>query len=66
MGEEERTYMVLGEDENGDYHLFATNSRDRAATAYADRQSWLRNVRANEGLTDAMEGRDEGVPDHPA
>lgn len=47
MANDERVYMVEGQDENGDQHLFATDSRERAEAKLAEMRKTLKNVRGN-------------------
>lgn len=47
---DERSYMVAGEDESGDQHLFITESRDRAISQFHEMTARLRNVRGNEAF----------------
>ncbi|WP_342251378.1 hypothetical protein [Sphingomonas sp. OTU376] len=52
---EDRVYIVGGEDENGDQHLFATDDLGRAIAKYNELKGRLRKVQTNEGLADAMD-----------
>lgn len=52
--EDERLYMVGGEDELGDQHVFMTNDRERAIAAYKEMGSRFANVATNAGLGDAL------------
>ena len=52
---EELVYMVTGEDENGDHHIFVTSDLRRAEARHEVALSELRAVRAN--WLDEREGR---------
>lgn len=52
---EDRVYIVGGEDENGDQHLFATDDLGRVIAKYSELEGRLRKVQTNEGLADAMD-----------
>jgi len=51
---DERVYMVSGEDEHGDQHVFATESLERAKAAYRDMKARYEAVRTNNALADAL------------
>lgn len=51
---DERTFMVGGEDENGDGHLFVTSSAERAIAEYRRMKGIFKNVRGNPGFEDDL------------
>lgn len=48
--DEERTFMIAGEDDQGDQHMVMTTSQERAVAHYRDMAGRLRNVRGNEAF----------------
>jgi hypothetical protein len=44
---DERVHMVMGEDENGDIHLFASDDRERADAKLREWENRFTDVRAN-------------------
>ena len=47
---DERTFMIAGEDDQGDQHVVMTTSQERAVAHYRDMVGRLRNVRGNEAF----------------
>lgn len=47
MDRDERVYMVMAEDENGDGHLFASDDRGRAEAALVRMTAQFGQARAN-------------------
>lgn len=52
---EDRVYIVGGEDDNGDQHLFATDDLGRAIAKHNELKGRLRKVQTNEALADATD-----------
>lgn len=50
LHEQERMFMISGEDENGDHHLFMTENLERAVAQYRVMKKTLRNVSGNDGF----------------
>lgn len=51
---DERNYMIVGEDDQGDQHMVMTTSEERAVAHYRDMVGRLRNVRGNEAFEQHM------------
>jgi hypothetical protein len=51
---DELTFMVGGEDENGDGHLFVTSSIERAIAEFERILPIYKNVRGNPGFEDII------------
>ncbi len=51
---EERAYLVSGEDENGDFEMFASGDLGRADARYRDMCRRLKNVRRNYDWSSAV------------
>lgn len=45
-----RVIMIMGEDADGDGHIFSTISAERAAARYVAMAATMTNVRVNEGF----------------
>jgi len=46
----ELVFVIGGEDEHGDQHVFMTSDITRAVTRYREMERSLSNVRGNEGF----------------
>lgn len=58
--DDERVYMIMGEDAAGDMHLVGTNDRARALAHYARMVETMANVQGNSafmGMTDPIAGK---------
>lgn len=49
-GDKDRIFMVTGEDENGDHHVFMTDDLQRAVAKYLAMKKTLSNVYGNSGF----------------
>lgn len=47
---DERVFMIQGEDDVGDQHIFVTTDRDRAFSSYADFLKLYRQVKTNDAF----------------
>lgn len=47
---DERVFMIRGEDNLGDQHIFVTTHRERAFSAYADFLKRYRQVKTNDAF----------------
>lgn len=46
----ERVFMIAGEDEHGDQHMFVTSDAARAAAWFRDKETSLSNLHGNDGF----------------
>lgn len=57
---DERAYMIMGEDEHGDMHLVGTNDQVRALGHYMRMAETMKHVQGNSafmGMADPIDGK---------
>lgn len=57
--DDDRAYMIMGEDDRGDMHLVGTNDKGRALAHYMRMLETMKHVQGNSafmGMADPIEG----------